>query len=146
MKPEMKSRIREILRFAVTGGLCFLVEFACLVALKEGLGLDTLLATPVAFLISVAVNYLMCVKWVFPAAGGGKAAKIGFLVTSLLGLALNEGLMLLFRVLFGEEQALFQVLGRTVSMYMVNKALATLLVMIFNYFAKRWILKGKKAG
>ena len=134
--------MKEIIRFALTGGICFLVEFLCLVALKEGLGLDTLIATPIAFLISVIVNYLMCVRWVWPGTqGNGNAVKAGFLVTSVMGLVLNWALMLLFRVAFGEEQALFTVMGKNVSMYMVNKALATLLVMIWNFFTKKAVLQ-----
>ena len=137
-----KKRISEMIRFALTGGICFLVEFVCLVALKEGLGLDTLIATPIAFLISVAVNYLMCVKWVWPdAKDKGNTAKLGFLITSVIGLFLNEGLMLLFRIAFGEEQVLISIAGYGLSMYMVNKVAATLLVMIWNYFTKKAILK-----
>ena len=137
-----KKRISEMIRFALTGGICFLVEFVCLVALKEGLGLDTLIATPIAFLISVAVNYLMCVKWVWPdAKDKGNTARLGFLITSVIGLFLNEGLMLLFRIAFGEEQVLISIAGYGVSMYMVNKVAATLLVMIWNYFTKKAILK-----
>ena len=137
-----KNRISEMIRFALTGGICFLVEFACLIALKEGFGLDTLIATPIAFLISVAVNYLMCVKWVWPATRDkGNRARLGFLVTSVIGLLLNEGLMLLFRVAFGEERILISLAGYSLSMYMVNKALATLLVMIWNYFTKKAILE-----
>jgi len=137
-----KKRISEMIRFALTGGICFLVEFVCLVALKEGLGLDTLIATPIAFLISVAVNYLMCVKWVWPdAKDKGNTARLGFLITSVIGLFLNEGLMLLFRIAFGEEQVLISIAGYGLSMYMVNKVAATLLVMIWNYFTKKAILK-----
>ncbi len=137
-----KKRISEMIRFALTGGICFLVEFVCLVALKEELGLDTLIATPIAFLISVAVNYLMCVKWVWPdAKDKGNTAKLGFLITSVIGLFLNEGLMLLFRIAFGEEQVLISIAGYGLSMYMVNKVAATLLVMIWNYFTKKAILK-----
>ena len=137
-----KKRISEMIRFALTGGICFLVEFVCLVALKEGLGLDTLIATPIAFLFSVAVNYLMCVKWVWPdAKDKGNTAKLGFLITSVIGLFLNEGLMLLFRIAFGEEQVLISIAGYGLSMYMVNKVAATLLVMIWNYFTKKAILK-----
>ena len=136
------TRVSEALRFIVTGGVCFAVEFVCLVLLRDKIGLDTLIATPIAFLISVALNYLLCVKWVFQGVGEQKrSAQAGFLLTSVMGLLLNEGLMLLFRVLFGEDQPIVTVLSFTVTMYMVNKALATLLVMIWNYFTKRKILK-----
>ena len=138
------ARLSEALRFIVTGGVCFAVEFVCLVLLRDTLGLDTLAAVPLAFLISVALNYLMCVKWVFQGVGEQKrSAQAGFLLTSVMGLLLNEGLMLLFRVLFGEDQPVFTLLSFTVTMYMINKVLATLLVMVWNYFTKRYILRKK---
>ena len=136
------ARVREILRFVITGGVCFLVEFAALVILRDKLGLDTLAAVPIAFLISVILKYLLCIKWVFTGdKDQGNAAKMGFLITSVMGLFLNEGLMYLFRVLFGEDQAVLTVFGFTLTMYMVSKALSTLIVMIWNYFTKRAVLK-----
>lgn len=136
------GRGKEIIRFVITGGICFLIEFAALVALRDGAGLDTLIAAPIAFLISVIVNYLMCVKWVFDGAGKqGNVQRAGFLVTSGIGLGLNELLMLLFRAMFGEDGQVLTVFGFTVTMYMVNKVLATVIVMIWNYVTKRRILK-----
>ena len=140
------GKMGEIIRFALTGGICFLVELAALVLLRDKAGLDTLIAVPIAFLISVILNYLLCVIWVFKGAKDqGNAAKMGFLMTSVMGLLLNEGLMYLFRVTFGEDQQVLTVVGFTVTMYMINKALSTLIVMIWNYFTKRAILrKGRK--
>ena len=90
------------------------------------------------------LNYLMCVKWVFRGIGAQKrSAQAGFLLTSVMGLLLNEGLMFLFRVLFGKDQPVVTLFSFTVTMYMVNKVLATLLVMIWNYFTKRYILRKK---
>lgn len=140
---KKKSNLMETLRFVITGGVCFAVEFICLVLLRDTCGLDTLIATPIAFLISVAVNYLLCVRWVFTGAKEqNAAAKAGFLVTSVMGLLLNELFMLAFRHLLGEDAVLFTLFGFTVTMYMLNKALSTLLVMIWNYFTKRAILRG----
>ena len=142
---EKKGRLGEVVRFVVTGGACFLIEFAALVFLRDGCGLDTLIATPIAFLISVIVNYILCVRWVFTNAGEqGNAQRFGFLVTSAVGLGLNELLMLLFRVLFGEDTVIVRIFGFTVTMYMANKAIATVIVMIWNYFTKKWILKRRK--
>ena len=142
MREKTGSRLGEVVRFALTGGICFLVEFAALVLLKEGLGLDTLIATPIAFALSVVVNYALCMRWVFRGArDGGAAAKAGFAVTSVMGLVLNEGLMLLFRVMLGEDAVLLTLLGYPVTMYMLNKVLATLLVMVWNYFTKKAVLQ-----
>ena len=141
---KRESRLGEVIRFAVTGGFCFLIEFAALWLLRDKAGLDTLVATPIAFLISVIVNYVLCVKWVFEGAGEqGNAQRFGFLVTSAVGLGLNELLMFLFRLAFGEDQVLFTVFSFEVKMYLVNKTIATVIVMIWNYFTKKWILNRK---
>lgn len=138
----MNKSIKEVLRFVVTGGFCFLIEFVSLVLLKELLHLDTLIATPIAFTVSVIVNYFLCVVWVFPGTDDrGAAAKAAFAVTSLIGLALNEVFMLLFRVLWGEAYRLMTIGGFDVTMYMLNKVIATLLVMIWNFFSKKAVLK-----
>ena len=139
---KKNNGLMEGIRFILTGGGCFLVEFACLVFLRDTVGLDTLIATPIAFLVSVILNYLLCVKWVFGGAKDqGNTAKLGFLVTSVMGLFLNELLMLIFRGIFGEDAAVLTVFGFTVTMYMINKVLSTGIVMVWNYFTKRAILK-----
>ena len=67
---QKKGRLGEVIRFVVTGGVCFLIEQAVLSLLKEIFGLDVNIGTPIAFLVSVVANYLLCVKWVFPGADG----------------------------------------------------------------------------
>lgn len=139
----MSKRIAEIVKFVFTGGVCFLIEYAALIVLKEWLALDVLIATPLAFLVSVIVNYILCVRWVFPAAkDGSRKAQIGFLITSLMGLALNWLIMWALTALFGEDAVLLTLFGLSVKVYMVNKVIATGLVMIWNYFTKRYVLKG----
>jgi putative flippase GtrA len=141
---QKKSRAAEIIRFALTGGVCFVVELAVLILLKGKFGVDTLIATPIAFLISVILNYLLCVVWVFRGAKNrGAGAKAGFLITSLIGLGLNEVLMLLFRLILGEDTVILTIGTRTIDMYVLNKCLATLIVMIWNYFSKRAVLYRK---
>ena len=110
------DRMKEVIRFVITGGVCFLIEFAALVALRDGAGKQ------------------------------GSAQRAGFLVTSAVGLGLNEVLMLLFRAIFGEDTPVLTVFGFTVTMYMVNKVMATIIVMVWNYFTKKWILSRQKGS
>ena len=141
---EKKSRMSEMIRFALTGGVCFLVELVILILLKGSLGIDTLIATPIAFLVSVALNYLLCVAWVFRGTKNRSAGtKAGFLITSLIGLGLNELLMLIFRLTLGEDAVILTLGERTINMYVLNKCLATLIVMTWNYFSKRAVLYRK---
>ena len=141
---KQKGRTSEVLRFLIAGGICFLVELGMVILLKGKLGIDTLIATPVAFLVSVTLNYILCVAWVFRGTKDqGAGAKAGFLITSLIGLGLNELLMLLFRLILGEDTVILTLAGQTIRMYILNKCLATLIVMIWNYFSKRAVLYRK---
>ena len=139
----MKNRLNEVIKFVLTGGVCFLIEYAALVVLKEWLYIPVVAATPVAFLVSVVFNYLLCVKWVFAGAKeGSKKAQLGFLITSVMGLFLNWAIMWALTALLGEDAVLLTILGVSVKVYMLNKVIATGLVMVWNYFTKRWLLKG----
>ena len=138
----MTDRLKEILKFAFTGGVCFVIEYAALVLLKELLHIPVVAATPIAFLISVVFNYLLCVKWVFDGAQeGSKKAQLGFLITSVMGLLLNWVIMWALTSLFGEDALLFALFGIEFKVYMLNKVIATGLVMVWNYFTKRYVLK-----
>ena len=139
----MTSRLKEVIKFIFTGGICFLIEYAALIVLKEWLHLPVVAATPIAFLISVVFNYLLCVKWVFDGAKEGtRRAQLGFVITSGLGFFLNWLLMWGLTALFGEDALLFVLFGIQVKVYMLNKIIATGLVMVWNYFTKRYLLKG----
>ena len=143
-KHMKKQRLGEVIRFLAAGGAAFAVELVTLILLKEKLGLDTLVATPIAFLLSVIVNYLICVLWVFDGAREqSRKSQLAFFLTSAVGLLLNELLMFLFRVIWGEETVLFTVFSFAVSLYVLNKVLATCIVMVWNYFTKRYILTKK---
>ena len=138
----MTDRLKEILKFSFTGGVCFVIEYAALVLLKELLHIPVVAATPIAFLISVVFNYLLCVKWVFDGAQeGSKKAQLGFLITSVMGLLLNWVIMWALTSLFGEDALLFALFGIEIKVYMLNKVIATGLVMVWNYFTKRYVLK-----
>ena len=138
----MTDRLKEILKFAFTGGVCFVIEYAALILLKELLHIPVVAATPIAFLISVVFNYLLCVKWVFDGAQeGSKKAQLGFLITSVMGLLLNWVIMWALTSLFGEDALLFALFGIEIKVYMLNKVIAPAQVMVWNYFTKRYVLK-----
>ena len=141
----MSNRLKEIVKFVFTGGVCFLIEYAALILLKEWLHLSAVAATPIAFLISVVFNYLLCVRWVFDGAKeGNRKAQLGFALTSVMGLLLNWLIMWALTALLGEDAVLLSLFGMAVKVYMLNKVIATVLVMVWNYFTKRWLLKGNK--
>ena len=136
-----ESRFGEVFKFLISGGICFLIKLVCSVALRFGLGHDTWLSVLLAEIVAIAANYVLCVFWIWPGAKDNSAiTKIGFLVTSLIGLVWNELLMMLFGAVFGETQVLFTVLGKDITMYMFNVCLTTAIVLFWNFFTKRAVL------
>lgn len=122
------ERMKEMLRFAVAGGLGFLIDYGTMILLKEIIGLHYLIATGAGFAVSVIFNYILCVKWVFTGArDSGFKVRALFLLTSLIGLLLNQLIM----------WGLVDGLG---VFYAVAKIITTAIVMVYNYFAKRWTL------
>ena len=123
------ERFHEILRFLIVGGGCFLLEYVLLYMLTEFAGIPYLTSSAIAFLISLLVNYLLCVTVVFTRENGRKW-KCFFFATSAAGLGINQMTMWFFVEIAG-------------LWYMFAKVIASGIVMIWNYATKRYILKGK---
>ena len=104
------KKLGEIVRFVLTGGICFLVEFILLVLLRDMAGFPTLLANAIGFTVSVIVNYFLCLLWVFQGASkGGSGRQAAFFLTSVIGLGLNELIMFLLGIFLGEKYHSFSV-------------------------------------
>lgn len=129
---KYKSKFGEMFRFAVNGSLCFLVDYGIMIALVELGGLDPFWASGIGFTVSVIVNYLLCILWVFKGEKNtGIKATAVFVGSSVVGLGLNQ----LFLWLFMDVCGIY---------YMISKIIANILVMIWNYIAKRRALYSKK--
>jgi putative flippase GtrA len=75
------------------------------------------------------VNYILCVYVVFHAENQSTKQMVLFIVTSLMGLGLNQLVIWCCIDLLG-------------IWYMFSKVVASAIVMIWNYFTKRFILHG----
>lgn len=120
-----QQRAKEIGRFLLVGGGSFLIDYSLLYLFTEFGGIGYLYSSALSFTASVLVNYWLCLVYVFPyaRAPSGKRAFL-FFASSLAGLGLNQ----LCMWLFVEKAALH---------YMLAKILATGIVTIWNYVAKR---------
>ena len=78
------------------------------------------------FILSVILNYIICVVWVFEDAGKQNvASQVVFLGSSIIGLGLTELFMLIFMQFMPAS---------------IAKIIVTLIVMVWNYVAKRFAL------
>lgn len=126
----MKKLFCQIIKFGGVGILCFVIDFATLSFLHEILSADVLLSSALAFSVSVIVNYLLSIRFVFTVAQKNKKSRnfILFVIFSVIGLMLTEGLMH-----FGVNICSFN--------YMFVKIVATGVVMIFNFVTRKHFLE-----
>ncbi|WP_321385433.1 GtrA family protein [uncultured Enterococcus sp.] len=98
--------------------------------LKSVLGVDVYIATTIAFSLSLIFNYIASMKYVFVAKEGLSVKKqmVIFLVTSVIGLLINQAVMYV-----GIEWLHVY--------YMLAKFLATAVTMVFNFVARHLLLE-----
>lgn len=112
--------------FAAFGG--FAADYCTLLALKEWAGLHYLLAVPIAFVVGLAVNYLIGVLFVFRRGELPlRRELILFLAISLVALAVTEGSMYLFTGLFHVD-------------YRISRVVSGAITYLFNFFSRRLLL------
>ncbi len=122
-----KERIEEVIRFLIVGGGCFLLEYILLYVLTEYMHIGYLVSFAIAFTVSLLVNYILCLLVVFNVKHQS-SLEIGlFIITSLIGLIINQGVMWF----------LVEIIAWW---YMFAKVIASGIVMIWNYITKRYIL------
>ena len=90
----MKKLIVQLIKFGIVGVIATLVDFGVLMFLKEMLYIDVMIASAVSFSVSVFVNYILSMLFVFKSNRNEKVKEfLIFLVLSIGGLILNQFLM-----------------------------------------------------
>lgn len=128
--------VGQFLRYFVTGGLAFVVDFGAFALALYCFEIHYLLANLIGLMFGNVVNYLLSLSWVFNAEKR-KMEKhriieiIVFVAISLVGMGLNEFLMYVFVDVF----ALLE---------MFSKVVAAIVVLLYNFLARKFILFKKK--
>ncbi|MBE6915735.1 MAG: GtrA family protein [Ruminococcaceae bacterium] len=121
----------QLFKFAIVGVLAALVDVGVLVALKELLYVDVLYASAISFCVSVTVNYLLSMSFVFKGKEQSKLREfVIFVLLSIGGLCLNQ-LILWIGVRF------------TSLYYLIVKILAMVIVPIYNFITRKLFLESR---
>ena len=134
--PNNKNIIGQFLRYFVTGGLAFIVDFGVFALSLYYFEIHYLISNLIGLMAGNVVNYLLSIGWVF-SSEKRKMEKhrlleiTVFVLISLFGMGLNEFLMYLF-------------VGILVIQEMVSKIVAAIIVLLYNFFAKKYILFKKR--
>jgi putative flippase GtrA len=119
----------EFIKYALVGGLAFIADFLALAALVSGLGVHYLLATFLAFLLGVWVNYQLSVRWVFAyrfVSHRGAEFTL-FLLVGVVTLLVSLGLMALL-------------VGGMGLHYMLAKCVTAAFTLVANFLGRRLLL------
>jgi putative flippase GtrA len=129
----------QFLRFLVVGLSGTLLDFAILSAIKYFWGWPTLPANIISYSCGILNNYLLTRYWVYPEARKRQTfvQLAQFALVSLVGLGLNNLLVLVLETPAGE------LLGNQTYSYIPAKIVATLVVLLWNFFANRFWTFGK---
>lgn len=133
---DKRNVVGQFLRYFVTGGLAFVVDFGVFALALYYFEVHYLLANLIGLMFGNVVNYLLSLGWVF-SAEKRKMEKhrlleiVVFVIISLVGVGLNELLMFLL-VGYGNFNE------------MLSKIVAAGIVLIYNFLARKFILFHKR--
>lgn len=124
--------IKQLFNFAIVGAVASVVDIAILAMLKELCGVDVLIASAISFCVSVTVNYLLSMKFVFKGKNQNKVNEfIVFVLLSIGGLGLNQLILWLGTVYTSVH-------------YLIVKFFAIFGVMTYNFVTRKVFLEAKE--
>lgn len=119
----------QIFRYLFVGGTAFVVDYGLLFAFTEFAHLHYLVASVFSFLVSLLVNYLFCIFWVFH--HHSSKSRIGeFLVFALIA-GIGLGLNTLIMYCLTDGLHLY---------YMLSKIVSSFIVAFWNFSARKYFL------
>lgn len=122
----------QIIKFGIVGVIAALVDVGALVALKELCSVDVLLSSMISFCVSVSVNYLLSMSFVFKGKGESRVKEfVVFVLLSIGGLLLNQ-LVLWAGVEFTRIH------------YLIIKFVAMVIVPVYNFITRKIFLESKE--
>ena len=136
----MKKLFEQIVKFGIVGAIAFVIDYAVLFVLVQFLHMDSIIAATISFTVSVIFNYLASMKYVF--VGRADQSKqtqfIIFIVLSVIGLGINDGIMWILNGILSPFIPTYY--------YLVSKIVATAIVMVWNFVSRKIFLEEKNQG
>ncbi len=137
---KLKHTSTEFLRYAVVGGISFLVDFGvlylCHSHILKSIPYSLYISTALGFFAGLVTNYLLCLKFVFTSAKNTNQGKSGrdkilFTVIGVIGFLMNE-----FGMKLGVEVLSVH--------YLIVKIFVAGIVLLWNYLARKYMIFNNK--
>ena len=120
----------QIIRFVAVGAVAFIIDYSILYILTDIFSIYYLISEALAFTISTIFNYIFSMIWVFKGRKNisKKNELIMFVLLSIIGLVINQVIMFIL-----VEIIRFY--------YRFAKIVATLIVMVWNFITRKYLLE-----
>lgn len=144
----MKKLFEQIIKFGIVGGISFVVDFTIYTILANVIGTNILIAGFFGFTISVIVNYLLSMKFVFERRDDMSRTKemVIFIGMSVIGLGINEVILYLCKeVLYNNWTAIHGIVTEKWA-NIGAKIIATGVVMVYNFVSRKLVLEKKPSA
>jgi putative flippase GtrA len=135
IKNKTDNTLIQLFRYTFVGGIAFGVDFSLLFLLTEFAGIHYLLSAAISFSVGLVTNYILSIIWVFKTRNISNRYLefIIFGIIGIVGLGMNELIIWSFT-----EYLHFY--------YLVSKIVSTLVVYLWNFFARKYILYNNKGN
>lgn len=122
----------QLIRYGLVVAIAAPIDVGGYILLKSRLHLHYVLAATISFTVSLIVNYLLSVAWVFTAKAGWQkhVDAAVFAIIGLVGLILTDIIIWIFTDFVGLN-------------YIVSKLIALMLVFFWSFGARRLLFQGK---
>lgn len=123
----------QFFRYLFVGGFAFLVDFFLLYFFSDFCGIYYLISAVLSFVISLIVNYLISIQWVFYKDQiDNKFIEFNvFSLIGIVGLLFTEILLYLFTDVLGLY-------------YLISKIISAAIVMFWNFIVRRIMFYGRE--
>lgn len=134
---------KQIFKFIIVGGISFLVDFLVYTIMCNVLYIHYIIAGIAGFVVSVIVNYVLSMRFVFVSKEDMRKDKefAIFVLLSLLGMLLNSIILYLcIDIVYHYWLWLSQVISEK-TMNLIAKIIATFIVMVYNFVTRKIFLE-----
>lgn len=142
----MNKLLAQIFKFAIVGGISFVVDFAVYGIMCNVLHIHYIISGVTGFFVSVVVNYLLSMRFVFVSKEDIRKDKefVIFVVLSLIGMVLNSVILYICIDLIYMHWLWLNDSLNIEIMNMVAKIVATGIVMVYNFVTRKIFLEKKE--
>ena len=123
-----RNWFRQLSRFTLVGGAATAIQYALLVLFVDYFAINSIASSALSYAIAACANYLLNYYLTFSGAGNHSSAFIKFVLSCLVGLAINTAV-------FAVAQWLFK-------HYMIAQLVATAVTYIANFCMHRYWIYG----